>query len=114
VVVLIALAVTIAAALAMLAVIFGAYWLASRFAREGGVEIGAVRWFPSPFAFVLVLLIPVAALLLWRFSFAFILIPILLPFLWRRGGFASLWKRRGRPDREKAEEDDNRPMDDRW
>jgi hypothetical protein len=110
--VLIPLAISIAAALAMLALIVGAYWLATRAAQGDGFSLGSIRWYPSPLA--LLLLAPVALFLMWRFSLGFLLIPIILPFVWRRGfgeRFVAWTQGRGRRRPDKPNEDD-RPPDD--
>ena len=79
-----ALTITIAAGLALLALFAGAALLARRFATEGGLSlpIPGWRWYPSPIG---LLLIPIAALVLWRFFPALVFLPIILPFVLRRG-----------------------------
>jgi hypothetical protein len=109
---LIPLTISIAAALAMLALIVGAYYLATRVAQGEGLSLGGIRWYPSPLA--LLILVPIAALLMWRFSLGFLLIPIILPFFWRRGfgeRFVAWTRWQGRGPR-RPDKDDNHPPDD--
>jgi hypothetical protein len=110
--VLIPVTISVAAAIAMFALIFGAYWLATRVAQGEGLTLGGLRWYPSPLA--LLILLPIAGLLMWRFSLGFLIIPIILPFFWRRGfgeRFAA-WTQ-GRNRRRSNENDsDDRPQDD--
>jgi hypothetical protein len=110
--VLIPLTISIAAAIAMFALIAGAYWLATRAASGEGFSLGSMRWYPSPL--VLLILAPIALLVMWRFSLGFLIIPIILPFVWRRGfgeRFVAWTQGRGRrrPD---ERNDDDRPPDD--
>ncbi len=82
-----ALAITVAAGLVLLALIGGVALLARRAAgaaAEGRAPFGRWRWYPSPLA--LLLLIPLAGLLLWRFFPVLIFVPFILPFFWRRRG----------------------------
>ncbi len=109
-----ALAITIAAGLALLLLIAGAYWLARRAAVGGGLSIGEWRWYPSPLA--LLILLPVAGFVLWRFFPALLFIPMILPFFWRRRGrlgpFAVWTRRRRRRHDEEDIEGDSRSLDD--
>ena len=75
------LTITIAAAFLLLALFGFAVILVRRVA--GGVASPSLRgwrWYPSPLG---LLLIPLAGLLLFRFSPGLILIPIVFPFFWR-------------------------------
>ncbi len=79
-----ALSITVVAGLLLLALIGGAAVLARRAAgaaAEGRAPFGRWRWYPSPLA--LLLLIPLAGLLLWRFFPALLFLPFILPFFWR-------------------------------
>lgn len=77
-----ALTITIAVGLVALALVGIAVVLARRAAGvEGWRSLGRWRWYPSPLG--LLLLLPLAALLLWRLFPAILLIPIILPFFWR-------------------------------
>ena len=95
----IALTITIAAAVAMLALIAGGAFLARRAAAgEGaGAAFGSWRFYPSPW--VLLLLPLVAAFFLSRFLPGFIFLPLfIVPFFLRRGGFGLFSSRRHRRD----------------
>lgn len=96
---LIALTITIAAAVAMLALIAGGALLARRaVAGEGaGMALGGWRFYPSPW--LLFLLPLVAVFFLSRFLPGFIFIPLfIVPFLLGRGrGFGGLFSSRRRP-----------------
>lgn len=82
------LTVTIAAGLLFLGVIVIAVALARRVAdSEDWPSFRGWSWRPSPLG---LLLLPLAAILLLRFSPGLIFIPFVLPFVWRRFG------RRGR------------------
>lgn len=70
--------ITIAAGLALLMLLLGALVVGRR-----GVTVRGWSWYPSPLA--LLLLLPLAGLLLWRFLPIFLLIPIIVPFIFRRG-----------------------------
>jgi len=76
-----ALTTTIAVGVLLLLLLAGAVLLARRAAGEGWPSIGRWRWYPSPLG--LLLLLPIAALLLWRFFPAFLFIPLILPFFLR-------------------------------
>ena len=94
---LIALTITIAAAVAMLALLAGGALLARRAAAgEGaGAAFGSWRFYPSPW--VLFLLPLVAVFFLSRFLPGFILIPLfIVPFLLRRGGLGGIFSSRRR------------------
>lgn len=79
-----ALTITIAAGLALLAIFAGAALLARRLASEGGLSLPSRgwRWYPSAIG---LLLLPIAALVLWRFFPVLLLLPIIIPFVLRRG-----------------------------
>jgi hypothetical protein len=102
---LIALTISIAAGLVMLALIVGGALLARRAAAgEGaGAAFGSWRFYPSPW--VLLLLPLVAAFFLSRFLPGFIFLPLfIVPFFLRRGGIGGLFssrRRRGDSDTEK-------------
>jgi hypothetical protein len=87
-----ALIITIAAAVALLALAGGGTLLARRalgVASRGEVSLGRWRWYPSQWGWLLFLLLPVAAIVLWRFFPVFLFLPIIVPFFWR-------WSARGR------------------
>ncbi|MDZ4278286.1 MAG: hypothetical protein U1B78_04015 [Dehalococcoidia bacterium] len=97
-----ALVITIAAGLALLALIAGATLLARRATQPGASGLGSLagwRWLPSPLG--LLLLLPLAALLLWRVFPALLFLPIIVPFFWRGRRFAgparSFWNATRRP-----------------
>ena len=94
-----ALTITIAAGVLLLLLLGGGAVLARRAAgSEANLPaIGRLRWYPSPLG--LVLLLPLAALLLWRFFPAFLFIPLIFPFFWRgrrRGTPFFVWRSRRR------------------
>lgn len=75
------LTITIAAAILMLGLFAFAAILVRRVAGGGAsLSLRGWRWYPSPLG---LLLIPLAGLLLLRFSPGLILIPIVFPFFWR-------------------------------
>ena len=75
------LTITIAAAVLMLGLFAFAAVLVRGIAGGGGSpSFRGWRWYPSPLG---LLLIPLAGLLLMRFSPGLILIPIVFPFFWR-------------------------------
>lgn len=96
---LIALTISIAAGVAMLALIAGGALLARRVAAgEGaGATFGGWRFYPSPW--LLFLLPLVAAFFLSRFLPGFIFIPLfIVPFFLRRGRrFGGIFSSRRRP-----------------
>lgn len=100
------LTITIAAGLLFLGVIVIAVSLARRVAgSEDWPSLRGWSWRPSPLG---LLLLPLAAILLLRFSPALIFIPFVLPFVWRKFG------RRGRhsfahDDRDDTVEGSSRP-----
>ena len=82
-----ALTITVVAGLLLLALIGGVALLARRAAdaaAEGRAPFGRWRWYPSPLA--LLILIPLAGLLLWRFFPLVLIVPFILPFFWRGRG----------------------------
>ena len=119
-----ALTITIVVGLALLAFIGVGVVLAQRAA--GGTlawpSLRSWRWYPSPLG--LLLLFALVGLLFWRVLPVFLLVPILLPFFWRRrrmrGPFFFTWKpgRRPAPPRagfnghDRPIEDQYRPLDD--
>ena len=81
--------------------------IATRLARDvssrGGVRVPALGgwyWYPSTLAFLF--LLPLAAVVVARFLPALIVLPLALPFLFRRraGLFSWDWGHRGRDDEE--------------
>ncbi len=105
-----ALTITIAAGLLLLAVLGGAALVARRAQEDGGwPSIGRWRWYPN--ALGLTVLVLVAGLLLWRLFPALLLVPIVLPFFWRRRFFRGPRSRRDQEDQ--AIEGRYRPFDDR-
>jgi hypothetical protein len=78
-----ALIISIAAGVLLLALLALAGVLVS---RRGPVSLRGWRWYPSPLG--LLLLVPVAAFLLWRALPVLIFVPLVIPFFWRmrRGG----------------------------
>jgi hypothetical protein len=95
-----ALTITLAAALAMLALVALAYLLARRAVAAGGIgDIGGWRWFPSPLGVLLLIALPVAGLVLFRFFPVFLILPFVVPFIMRgRFRVGSFFRRRA-PDR---------------
>ena len=94
-----ALTITIVAGVLLLLILGGGAVLARRAAGSEVAlpAIGRLRWYPSPLG--LLLLLPVAALLLWRFFPAFLFIPLIFPFFWRgrrRGTPFFVWRSRRR------------------
>lgn len=88
-----ALIITVAVGLLLLLLLGSGGFLARRVmeaAERGEAPFGRWRWYPSPLGLLLLLLLPLAALLLWRIFPAFLFIPIIIPFFWR-------WRRLGRP-----------------
>jgi hypothetical protein len=76
------LTITILAGLLLLALLATAVLLARRAAEAGGWgNVRGWRWYPSPLG--LLILLPLAALLVWRLFPAVLLIPVVLPFFWR-------------------------------
>lgn len=105
------LAITIAAAVLLLVLFGGGLFLARRFALEGvsGLSLRGWRWYPSPIA--VLVLAGIVALFAVRFFPAFIFIPFVLPFLFRRGrgGFGKIFRfPGGRRDDEDDTDDDRR------
>ncbi|MEX2157980.1 MAG: hypothetical protein WEB04_01105 [Dehalococcoidia bacterium] len=95
---LIALTISIAAGLAMLALIAGGALLARRAAggQGAGAAFGSWRFYPSPW--VLFLLPLVAAFFLSRFLPGFIFLPLfIVPFFLRRGVLGGIFSSRRRP-----------------
>jgi hypothetical protein len=97
-----ALTITIAAGLLLLALLGSVVLLARRVAGlDAWRNVGGWRWYPSPLG--LLLLLPLAALILWRLFPAVLLIPVVLPFFWRgrrsAGPLLYIWNlgRRRRP-----------------
>jgi hypothetical protein len=93
------LAITATVALILLFLLAGGFVYVRRAvgaAAEGRAPFGRWRWYPSPLG--LLLLVPLAALLFFRFFPVVLLIPIILPFLRRgaRGPLSFLWNA-GRP-----------------
>ena len=76
-----ALTITIAAGLILLVLLVLGLALARRVADGDWSAVGRWRWYPSPLG--LLLLAPIAALLLFRFLPAILLIPVVVPFFWR-------------------------------
>jgi hypothetical protein len=117
-----ALTITIAVGLLLLALLGIGVLLARRTAGSGWPSIGRWRWYPSPLG--LLLLLPLAALVLWRLFPAILLIPIILPFFWRTRRLATpflfVWNLGRRPPPPDAGHDGNdrtiegqyRPLDD--
>jgi hypothetical protein len=96
-----ALVITIAVGILLLLLLGGGALFAQR-AAGGEVTLPALgrwRWHPSPLG--LLVLLPLAAIVLWRFFPAFLFIPFVLPFFWRGrrtgGPFSFVW-RRGPPN----------------
>ncbi len=86
-----ALLITIAAALALVALVGGGALLARRAAgtaSRGEAPFGSWRWYPSPLGLALLVLLPLAGLLLWRAFPVFLFLPVVLPFFWRWRGRA--------------------------
>ena len=97
-----ALSITIAAGLLLLVLLGLGLALARRVADGDWSAVGSWRWYPSPLGLLLVL--PVAGLLLFRFLPALLALPLILPLFLRgrRMGrlFFFLWNlgRESRPD----------------
>ena len=95
-----ALIITIAAAALLLGLAGGGALLARRAfdtASRGEVSVGRWRWYPSQWGWLLVLLLPVAALVLWRVFPAFLFLPLVVPFFWRWSGRGRRFGFRRRP-----------------
>jgi hypothetical protein len=112
-----ALMITVLAGLLLLALLAVAVLLARRAAAAGGWgDVAGWRWYPSPLGLLLVL--PLAALLVWRLFPAILLIPVVLPFFWRgrrlAGPLLFFWNlgRRRRPRTDG--EGDDRAIDGRY
>jgi hypothetical protein len=99
-----AVIITIAVAALLLAIIGGVALLARRAvgAASGGESpFGGWRWHPNQLGMLLLVVVPVAAFLLWRVFPVFLFLPIIVPFFlrWRgRGGRPFTW-RSGRQQR---------------
>ncbi len=113
-----ALTVTIAVGLLVLALL-GIGVLLARSAAGGGADwrsIGRWRWYPSPLGLLLV--VPLAALLLWRLFPAILLIPIILPFFWRGRRLATpflfVWNLGRRPPPRTGHDGDDRTIEGRY
>ena len=110
-----ALAISIGVALLLIALSGVAVSVARQASAGGGLRIGSWRWFPSPFA--VLLLIPLLGLILWRFFPALLFIPFVLPFFWRRGLARTFFMRRRGPrssgDTERDSDAEYRPRDER-
>ncbi len=119
-----ALIITIAAGVLLLLLFGGGAILARRAADGEWPSLRRSRWTPSPLG--MLLLIPVAGLLLFRFLPVLLVLPVILS-LFRRGGVRGiggplfrLWTmgRRPPPPNEEREDDDGsiegsyRPLDD--
>ena len=117
-----ALLITIAAGVLLFLLLGGGAVLARRAADGQWPSLGRSRWYPSPFG--MLLLVPVAGLLLFRFLPVLFILPIILPFFRRGRGLSGplfrLWSmgRRPPPPDEEQEDDDGsiegryRPLDD--
>lgn len=106
-----ALAVTIATGLLLLALLGAGVLIARRAAgRPVSLPVAGGRWYPSPLGLLLVL--PLLGLLAWRFLPVLLIIPLVLPFFWRRRRLASpvffIWNL----GRRQASPDDGRDGDD--
>jgi len=101
-----ALLLTIAAGLVALFLLSGGLLFARHAveaARRGEAPFGRWRFYPSPLGLLLLLLLPLAALVLWRVFPAFFFLPIIIPFFWRwrgRGGSILRRPRRGPDERD--------------
>lgn len=106
-----ALTITILAGVALLALFVGVALLARKVAQgEGLSALRGWRWYPSPLA--LLVLIPIAAFVLFRAVPFLLVIPLIIPFYWRsrrmRGRVSSMWNMgRKRP----REDDDDHTID---
>jgi hypothetical protein len=115
---LIPLIITIAACVAILAVLAaGAYFgqRALATAGRGEAPFGRWRFSPNGLGIVVLLLLPVAALLLWRVFPLMFFLPVVIPLIWRLRG-ASFFNRRRRREPDETEDDTiegrYRPLDD--
>lgn len=109
-----ALTITIAAGLLLLGLLAGVVLLARRVAGPGGLRnLASWRWYPSPLGLLLVL--PLAALVLWRLFPAVLLIPVVLPFFWRgrrtAGPLRFFWNLGRRPPTPRHDDGDDRSID---
>lgn len=117
------LAITATVALVLLFLLGGGFVFVRRAAgaaAEGRAPFGRWRWYPSPLG--LLLLVPLVALLFFRFFPVVLLIPIMLPFLRRRAGgpLSFLWNAgRAAPPQSRSQDDSDgeiegeyRPLDD--
>ncbi len=79
-------------------------------AQRGEAPFGSWRWYPSPLG--LLVLLPVAALLVFRFLPVLLLIPAIIPFVARGrrlgGPLFFLWNlgRQARPNKGRDDDDD--------
>lgn len=97
-----ALAITIAAALVILAAIAVVAYLARRSARQGG--LGGWRFYPSPW---LLLVLPlVIAAVIWRFVPGLLILPFVFPFALRGRGLWFMRQRRVPRERSNGHHDD--------
>ena len=80
------LAITITAAVLLLALVgFGVVLCRRAVGAEGVRSLAHWRWYPSPLG--LLILVPIAGLLVLRLLPALLLLPIILPFLFRSRRF---------------------------
>lgn len=112
-----ALAITILAGLVLLVLLAAAVLLARRAAEAGGLgNVAGWRWYPSPLG--LLILLPLAALLVWRLFPAVLLIPVVLPFFWRgrrlTGPLQFLWNLGRRQHPRRHDGGDDRAIDGRY
>jgi len=115
---LIALIVTVAACVTILALLAaGAYFAQRTLATAGRGEAPFGRWQfrPSALGLALLLLLPLAGLVLWRVFPLMFFLPVVIPLFWRLRG-RSIFSRRRRREPDETEDDTiegrYRPLDD--
>ena len=111
------LTITIAVGLLLLVLLSVAVVLARRAAGAGGLgSVAGWRWYPSPLG--LLILVPLAALLVWRLFPAVLLIPVIFPFFWRgrrlAGPLRFLWNLGRRANQRPDDGGDDRAIDGRY
>lgn len=95
-----ALTITVAAGLLLLLLLAAAF-IAVRRAVDKSWQpaIGRWRWYPNSLGRLLLLALPLAGLLLWRIFPELLVVPFILPLVWR-------WRRgKGRPAPRSANDD---------